>query len=110
MVMSILKLLPKKESLTHSSIWLRTIKDHRQILLSRSDTQELTVPPNLQVATRGDINGFLLSSGVHPKHIPAIVALNDMEDFTKFNDVTSVTVPSNDALEDIKKKINAKYA
>lgn len=110
MVMSITKLLPKTESLTHSTLWLRTIKDHRQILLSKTDTQELTVPPSLQVATRGDINGFLLSSGVHPKNIPAIVALNDMEDFTKFNDVTSVAIPSNEALEDLKKKINAKYA
>lgn len=109
MAMSIIKLLPKKENLTHNPLWLRTIKDHRQILLSRSDTQDLIVPPNLQVATRGDINGFLLSSGVQPKNIPAIIVLNDMEDFTAFNDVTSVKIPSSEALEDMKKKINAKY-
>lgn len=109
MTMSVLNTIKTTESLTYDPLWLRTIRDHRQLLLARSDTEAVEVPPSLQVATRGDPIGFLLSVGLPVNVIPAIIALNRLEDFTEFSDITRLYVPSTEALEDLKKKIKAKY-
>lgn len=108
--MSITKLIKPTESLTYDSLWLRTIRDHRKLLLSRSDTESVTVPPNLQVATSGDPRGFLLSIGTRRDLIPVVIILNKLEDITSFVNVRSVFIPSVEAITELKKKISSKYA
>lgn len=107
--MHINTLIPNVESFYNSELWLRTIRDHSNILLRREDTTVVDVPPALRKPTRGDIKGFLLSVNIPPHYHSAIITLNGLEDPLAFIDVVSLAVPSEPAMSELRQKIRTTY-
>lgn len=107
--MSINALTPNVDSLTYKKVWLRTIRDHRTILLRRDDTVLIDVEPSLMVATERDIHGFLLSVGIGPDYHDAIKIINGLENPDDFVNIASLYIVSDAALSDIRKKIKTTY-